>query len=92
MTIELSASHAAYDTQLETSVRQHRVVYGAGLDPRFRPATALWVATGEPIGKGASRVTARADTHVVVATTALRVSDDRARAMALSIAASANRP
>jgi molybdopterin biosynthesis enzyme len=88
--IELSASHAAYDLQLVTSARQHRVVYGAGFDSRFRPATALWVATGEPIGKGARRVTARADTHVVVATTALGVSDDRARAMAL--AASANRP
>jgi hypothetical protein len=92
VTIELSASHAAYETQLETSARQHRVVYGAGLDTRFRPATALWVATGEPIGQGANRVTARADTHVVVATTGLRVSDDRARAMALSIATSANRP
>jgi hypothetical protein len=87
----MSASHAAYDTQLETSVKQHRVVFGTGADANFRPGTALWVAAGEPIGSGKSRVTAGADTYIVVARTALGVSDDRGRAIALEIAAAANR-
>ena len=89
VTIQMSASHAAYDTQLETSVKQHRVVYGTGYDGNFHLGTALWVAAGEPIGVGPARVIAKADTYVVVATTALGVSDDRARVMALAIASAA---
>jgi hypothetical protein len=90
VTIQMSASHAAYDTQLETSVKQHRVVYGTGYDGNFHLGTALWVAAGEPISVGPARVIAKADTRVVVATTALGVSDDRARVMALAIARAAN--
>jgi hypothetical protein len=78
--------------QLVTSVTQRRVVYGTAQDPHGRPATALWVAAGEPVGTGAGLVTALADTHVVVSTTMLNVSDDRARAMALAIAEAVNRP
>ncbi|QGN57675.1 hypothetical protein [Nostocoides sp. HKS02] len=67
------------------------MVYGTSVDPQFRPATALWVAAGQPIRAGGSSVTAGADTTIVVASKALGVSDDRGRAMALAIAASANR-
>jgi hypothetical protein len=91
--IRMSASHAVYDTQLEASARQRRVVYGTDFDTRFRPATALWVATGQPIvtGRTRTRVIAEADTHIIIATKALGVTDDRARAMALAIAMAANR-
>lgn len=90
VTIRMSAGHAAYDMQLVTSEKQKRVVYGTGYDERFRPATQLWVASGQLITKGKSGVKARADTQVVVATTALNVSDDRGRQMARAIAAAAN--
>jgi hypothetical protein len=90
VTIRMSARHAAYDYQLETSVKQRRVVYGGSVDAKFRSATALWVAAGQPITKGKSGVTARADTKVVVATKELGIGDDRARSMALAIAAAAN--
>ena len=90
VTIRMSESHSAYDTQLVTSVKQRRVVYGIGYDAGFQQGTALWVATGQPITKGKDGVRARADTHVLVARTALNVSDDRARQMALAIAAAAN--
>jgi hypothetical protein len=86
----MSAGHAAYDMQLVTSAKQKRVVYGTSSGPGFRPATALWVAVGQPITKGKAGVAARADTHVVVARTALDVSDDRTREMALAIVAAAN--
>ena len=91
VSIRTSARHAAYDMQLVTSVTQRRVVYGTAYDPHGRPATALWVAAGEPVGTGAGLVTALADTHVVVSTTMLKVTDDRARAMALAIAEAVNR-
>jgi hypothetical protein len=86
--IRMSASHAAYDMQLETSVKQRRVVFSDALDARYRPATALWVAGGQPITKG--KVIARADTHVVISTKTLDITDDQARRMALAIAAAAN--
>lgn len=91
VTIRMSASHAAYDTQLETSVKQRRVVFGTAYDVNFRWGTALWVAAGAPIGSGKSRVIAGADTYIVVARTALGVSDDRGRTIAMAIAAAANR-
>jgi hypothetical protein len=90
VTIRMSAGHAAYDTQLVTSVKQKRVVFGTAFDAGFQPGTALWVATGQPITKGKNGVTARADTHVLMARTALGISDDRARQLALAIAAAAN--
>ena len=89
--IILSADHSAYDYELETSRTQRRVVYGGGLDSTYRPATYLWVATGQPIKLGKSTVTARADTRVGVSRKTLGVSDDRARAMTLAIAAAVNR-
>jgi hypothetical protein len=91
VTIRMSAGHAAYETQLVTSEKQKRVVYGTGFDAAFNPGTALWVATGQPITKGKAGITARSDTYVVIARRALNVSDDRARQMALAIAAAANR-
>lgn len=92
VSIGMSASHPAYATQLETSVKQHRVVYGKGTTPSFTQGTALWVAAGQPIGQGMSQVTAQADTTVVVAATTLKVSDDKARALALAVATAANSP
>ena len=90
VTIRLPADQAIYRTQLTTSVKQKRVVFGGAPDANFRPATALWVATGQPITKGKSGIKARADTHVVVSRSALNISDDRARQLALAIAAAAN--
>ncbi|NYG05774.1 hypothetical protein BJ986_000261 [Phycicoccus badiiscoriae] len=90
VTIQMSPGHAAYDMQLEASMKQRRVVYGGGYDASFKPATALWVATGAPIINGSSTVSARADTHIVVARTALGISDDTGRRMALAIAAAVN--
>ncbi len=91
VSIRMSAGHPAYDLQLATSVKQHRVVYGTALMPTYAVGTGLWVATGQPIGRGPSRVLARADTTVVVAADRLKVSDDRGRALALALAQEANR-
>jgi hypothetical protein len=66
------------------------VVYGKATDPTYHPATALWVAAGQPIGQGTSRVTALADTNVVVSTTTLKVTDNQARAIALAVALDVN--
>jgi hypothetical protein len=90
VTIRMSAGHASYEMQLETSVKQRRAVYGTTYDASYDRATALWIATGQPIRRGASVLPARADTHVVVASTDLGVTDDRGRALALAIAAAAN--
>jgi hypothetical protein len=90
VTIRMSAGHKAYDMQLATSAKQKRVVYGTTSDELYHRATALWVASGQPITKGKSGVVARADTYVMVARTALNISDERARQMALAIAAAAN--
>ena len=90
VTIVLTADHGSWDTNLTTSVRQHRVVFGSSYDTSYRPATQASVATGQPIIRGAKPVRARADTVVVVATTKLGVSDDTARQMAVRIAAAAN--
>jgi hypothetical protein len=85
--IRLSEDHSASDTELETSVRQRRVVYGRGHDPNYRPATALWVAKAQPIGTGGGSVKAQADTYVGISTTMLGLTDDQARRKALAIAA-----
>lgn len=89
VTIQMSAGHASYETQLETSVKQHRVVYGSSYDAHFRPATTLWVATGQPIGAG-KRPLAVADMKVTVAKEQLELTDDQARALAERIALAAN--
>ena len=71
-------------------MKQQRVVYGTAYGPRYRPATALWVATGQPISTGGGRVKALADTHIVISTTELGLTDDQARRKALAIAAALN--
>jgi hypothetical protein len=91
VSIVVSAEHAAYDFELETSRIQRRVVYGGSYDSNLRRATYLWVATGQPIKLGKSTMKARADTRVGVSREALGVSDDRARVMTLAIAAAVNR-
>lgn len=91
VTIRMSAGHTRYDTQLETSIKQRRAVYGTAYDASYDQATAVWIAAGQPLGTGDHAVKARADTYVVVARTDLGISDDRGRAMALAIAAAANR-
>ena len=91
VSIVMTEDHPASDLELTTSVKQKRVVYGGALDSTYRPATKASVASGQWIIRGARPVRARADTVVVVATTKLRVSDDTARAMAVAIAAAANR-
>jgi hypothetical protein len=85
--IRLSLRGSVYDSKFETSVAQRRVVYGTAYGPRYRPATALWVATGQPISTSKGRVKALADTHVVISTTELGLTDDQARRKALAIAA-----
>lgn len=89
VSISRSASHAVYDTQLQTSVMQRRVVYSTAYGPNYRPATALWVATGQPIRVGNRRTAALADTHIIVSSHELGLTDDQARARALSIAMAA---
>jgi hypothetical protein len=85
--IRLSLRDSVYDSKFETSVAQRRVVYGTAYGPRYRPATALWVATGQPISTSKGRVKALADTQVVISTTELGLTDDQARHKALAIAA-----
>lgn len=88
--IRLSESHSAFDSEFVTSVSQRRVVYGRGHDPDYRPATALWVATGQPISTGRGHVKALADTYVGISTTMLGLTDDQARRKALAVAAALN--
>jgi hypothetical protein len=87
VSIRMSAGHKSWDSQLVTSEKQRRVVYGAAYGPRYRPGTALWVATGQPISTARGKVNALADTHIVVSTTELGLTDDQARRKALAIAA-----
>ena len=86
----MTDDHAAYDVELTTSVKQKRVVFGGAYDSTYRPATKASVASGQWISRGPKPVRARADTVVVVATTKLGISDDKARAMAVAIAAAAS--
>ncbi|MDF2092568.1 NERD domain-containing protein [Knoellia sp. 3-2P3] len=87
VTIRMSLSGSVFDSKFQTSEKQRRVVFGTAYGPGYRPATALWVATGQPIGTGRGHVKAPADTHVVVSTTELGLTDDQARRKALAIAA-----
>ena len=90
VTITMAADHDAWDANMTTSVKQKRVVFGAGYFSRGGRSTMASVATGQPIVRGAKPVRARADTVVIVASESLGVSDDRARQMAVAIAAAAN--
>ena len=90
VTIRMSLSGSVYESKFQTSVKQRRVVYGTAYGPGYRPATALWVATGQPISTGRGHVKALADTHIVVSTTELGLTDDQARRKALAIAAALN--
>jgi hypothetical protein len=90
VTIRMSLSGSVYESKFQTSEKQRRVVYGTAYGPGYRPATALWVATGQPISTGRGSVKAPADTHIVVSTTELGLTDDQARRKALAIAAALN--
>lgn len=89
VSIRMYLRGAIYDSKFETSIKQRRAVFGAVHDIGYRPATATWVATGQPIRTGDGRATAGADTYVVVSTEELGLTDDQARARALSIAMAA---
>jgi hypothetical protein len=86
VTIRMSLSGSVYESKFQTSEKQQRVVYGTAYDSNFKPATALWVATGQPVSTGKGYVKAAADTHVVVSTSKLGLTDDQARRKALAIA------
>lgn len=83
--------YRAHEYQFVTSASQRRVVYGSAYDTNYKRATALWVAAGQPVTTGTKGVVARTNIHVVVATEALGVSDDRARRMALALASATTR-
>src|SRR5690606_2364197 len=83
------AKHPAYERNFEISESQRRTVFGASY-VNYSPGTALWVAAGQPIGVGKRPATARLAIHVAVATTTLKVSDDRARTLATNIALAVN--
>jgi hypothetical protein len=87
--LQTKAEPAAYETNFSISASQRRTVYGMAY-LHYRPGTGLWVAAGQPIGVGTRPTTARIATHVLVSSDKLNVSDDRARALATSIAAAAN--
>jgi hypothetical protein len=72
-----------------TSQSQRRTVFGAAYI-NWKPATGLWVATGQPIGFGKRPSTAKRDIEVLVSKETLSVSDDRGRALATSLAAAVN--
>ncbi|KGN41821.1 hypothetical protein N801_04645 [Knoellia aerolata DSM 18566] len=82
--------HRSYESKFVTSVNQRRVVFGASLDSNFQQATALWVATGQPLSVGKRLVLARMDTHVVVSTETLGTTDEKARRIALAMATAVN--
>jgi hypothetical protein len=86
VTIRMSLGGSVYDSKFQTSEKQRRVVYGTAYDSNFKPATALWVATGQPVSTGNGHVKAVADTHIVVSTSKLGLTDDQARRKALGLA------
>jgi len=90
--IETGPAGAASDPRWATSRAQHRAVYGTAVDADLKPATALWVAQGEPIGEAgvADAPIALGDIHVVVSRSMLKVADDAARTLALDLARLAN--
>lgn len=90
LTLQTQDEHRPTDFQFVASASQRRVVYGAAYDSNYRPATALWVATGQPIVGKQTTVTARTNTHVVVSTNDLKITDERARWMARAIAMAVN--
>jgi len=83
VTITLMATHGAFDYEFATSSKQRRACMA---DAPYSVGTR--VRTADRQGQEACR--GRADTYVFVATKQLGVSDDRARQMALAIAAAAN--
>ena len=84
------AEYRPTDFQFVASTSQRRVVYGGAYDSNYRPATALWVAEGQPIVSKQKTVTARTNTHVVVSTKGLNSTDERARWMARAVAMAVN--
>ena len=85
VTVETKGEHAAYERNFVTSQSQRRTVFGTDY-LNVKPATGLWVAGGQPIGSSKRPVLARLDTHVVISTQGLKVSDDRARTLATAVA------
>ena len=90
LTLRTQADYRPTDFQYVSSASQRRVVYGAAYDNNYQPATALWVATGQPIVGKQRTVTARTNTHVVVSTKDLKTTDEKARWMARAIAMAVN--
>jgi len=83
---------AQTETNYVTFAAQKRVVYGSASDAVYRPATGLWVTAGQTITGGKKPLVARTETHIVVSKAGLKVSDDKARTMALAVAAAVNTP
>ncbi|CAN7479330.1 NERD domain-containing protein [Knoellia sp. LjRoot47] len=90
LTLQTQAEYRPSDFQFVSSASQRRVVYGMAYDNTWDSATALWVATGQPIVGKQTTVTARTNTHVVVSSKDLKVTDERARWMARAIAMGVN--
>ncbi len=88
--IQLSPATAAYDYHFKTSAQQGRVVYGTGVGPTYRPATALFAAKGVRLGSAATGTVAAADLTVTLSTDLLALTDDQARPKALAIALAAH--
>lgn len=89
LTVRIGESVTAYHPLMQESLRQHRVVYGAGYAAGGR-TTTLYVAAAQPIGAGGSRVAARSAIQVEVGSAAMRVSDERGREVARAVAAMVN--
>jgi hypothetical protein len=88
--IQLRPGDALWDYRLKTSAQQRRVVYGTGVDPFYRQATALFAAKGVRLASGPHAVSAGADLMVTVSTRMLGLTDDQARRKALALAVAAN--
>ncbi|GAA4124009.1 hypothetical protein GCM10022415_29710 [Knoellia locipacati] len=90
LTLQTQAEYRPSDFQFVSSASQRRVVYGTAYDNTWDSATGLWVATGQPIVGKQTTVTARTNTHVVVSSKDLKITDERARWMARAIAMGVN--
>ena len=90
VSLQTQTEFRPHESQFVTSASQRRVVYGMTYDNKFHRATALWVASGQPIVGKQTTVTARMNTQVIVSTEDLNTTDERARWMARAIAMGVN--
>lgn len=90
LSLQTQAEYSPTDVQFVTSASQGRVIYGMAYDNDYDPATALWVAKGQPIVGKQTIVTARTNTYVVVSSKDLNTTDETARWMARAIAMGVN--